>query len=139
MDYSSSRRLSRVALPVHHIVKVVLEGRDPKVEVHRIQGHQFRDEFGLDLRFHIVDRVAIDKAASLGHVSMEVNIHLKLGSCMLLENSLLRRVNGRMLLHGRELVLPVQIAAVCIETPVSSSHAIWIEARNNLEDVVLEQ
>ena len=69
---------------------------------------------------------------------MEIDIHLELFALVLPKDSILGRNYSRVKPGGRELVLPVQVATVSVEAPVSTGHAIRIQAWYHLENVVLE-
>ena len=76
MDYGPSAPTSSFALPVLSVVFGVLKYGASEVKINAVKAHQLGDQFGLSLHGWIVLSVAVDKAASLGAVGMEVDVHL---------------------------------------------------------------
>jgi hypothetical protein len=58
---------------------------------------------------------------------------------MLLDNSLLGRIDGRLPFGVWIQVESVQIVIVRVKPEISSRHAVWIQQRNNFEDIVLQK
>lgn len=79
-----------------------------------------------------------DEAALLAGVSVQIDVELQVAEPVLRDYGLLDLVDGGLLVGARVQVEPVEIVVVCVQAVVPAGHAVRIDQRYNLDDVVLE-
>ena len=73
-------------------------------------------------------------------MGVEVYVHFQAFVVVgLLDNRFSGRPNGGLLLLARVQIPTVQINSHRIQTVIASGNPVWVEDRNNLEDIVFPQ
>lgn len=72
-------------------------------------------------------------------MSVKIYVDVKVAVFMLLDNSLLGRIDGRLPFGVWVQVESVQIVIISVKPEIPSRHAIWIQQWDNFEDIVLQK
>ena len=70
---------------------------------------------------------------------MQINVHFKLAEFVLLYHGLLRLVDCWLLVRAWIYVEPIEVVVMRIQTVVASRHSVWIEQRNDFENIPIKQ
>ena len=130
-----SRQSRAAVLSVHELLR---EGAFLEVKVERVQADEPREQHILCLLL-AAQIVAKNEAAFLGSVTVQVDVHFEVTDLLLLHDCALSQVHSGLLLRTRFSVEAIQVMVVRVETVVAAGNAVWINQRNELEAVLLEQ
>ena len=100
-----------------------------------IHGNYFGEQHSLHLKRQLFEVIRHDESSAFRRMGVHVEIVFQITRFILLHNYFLGGVDGRLEAWARRGIESVQILIPNVESPESPGDSIWIDQRDDFEDV----